>query len=93
MILEIPYRINSIESGTVTKYFGKDAINYLENVKHQISYIGEEVLDDQNELGIIIGVVERDGPMEGFYYHIFYPKTNGTHYSKTIKLYENCSNV
>lgn len=94
MIIEVPYRITTgnpefdpiNNHGTVTKYFGKSAIKYLENVKHQISCIGEEVLDDRNELGIVIGVIEKDGPLEGFYYHIFKPKTNDTYYSKTIKL-------
>ena len=72
-------KVLSKEGLDVTKYFCKDAENFLENINHHsdIEYLGKECLTSNNKKGIIIGI---EDSISDYYYIVYIPEEHKVRY-------------
>ncbi len=81
--------------GVDTRYFGKDAENFLESINWhtEIDYLGKECTADGDKTGIIIGFEDSESYMD-YYFIIFiieteevvYQLANSSSFIKSIKI-------
>ena len=95
MIIENKFTKYDTETGINTRYFGKDAEDFLENINwhSDIDYLGKECTVVGKQQGIIIGIEDNE-EYNDYYYIVYIPQdnrvtyvlANNTNFINTIKL-------
>lgn len=70
--------------GVDTKYYGKDAEDFLESINWhtEIDYIGSDCITDEGKNGVIIGFEDSESFMD-YYYIVYVPETDKVEYVLT----------
>ncbi len=82
MIIKRPFEKGLFDRpGVDTRYFGKDAEDFLESINwhSDINYLGKECVVNGRDKGIIVGIEDSES-YDDYYYIVFIPETGEVTY-------------